>query len=1019
MVKFLLHRPIAVCMATLAFCLLGILAYGHLGQTLLPNIPIPELTVYLSVPGQSAESVEQSLVTPLRNQLMQVGGLEDINTTSDNGRGVIKMRFRFSKNIDKAFIETNEKIDRMWGSGATKGVSRPMVVKTSASDIPSMTVVVTLRNGGDDRSFDQLCELVSRVIKFRLEQLDEVAVADVGGLRNTSVILHTDDEKLRSAGLTPAALASVIKSNNTQIASITVRDGYYKHNLIVDNSLTSAEEIARLNLKHNGRIYSISDFCTVEKEPDMNSGVQQWNGLPALTINIIKKEEGNNESLRKNVEATLRSFSRQYPELEFETVKNQTELLDYSIFSLQQNIVLGFVLMFLVAMLLIGNLHTPVVTGISMAVSILLTFLAFYIFGISINIVSLSGLLLVIGMMIDNSLIASENIRQHEAAGHGLLESCARGTSEMITPMLSSTLTTVAVFAPLIFMSDVAGALFSNQAYSIIIGLGASYVTAIILLPVIYLITRRALSRIENDSREWKITRRLNSWLFGAYEGCFSMFFNHRAKVMAAVLLLSLLLGVAGIFLRKEYFPATDQTAAEVLIDWNENIPVSENLRRIEPLLSLSAQHKVLATAGIPGYLLGSAVTSENQAELFIETHNTDSIRAVAGRIVRYLKAGYPEASVSVKACDNVFTKIFDVEKPSVYIRARDITGVKNHSRQSLQALHGTVAELTGVHFEPIPFQQELAIAINQRKAETYGVRIDEIYNAIESSLKGTDAGMINTQSELNPIVITPHSRSLSDVLAHSMLNIGNQRVALSEFIELRPMTALKQHVSDNQGRYYQFTLQEGVDGNAVADAINDAFANGVAGKWQLSVWGNWFESRELMRSLALILLVALLLMYFILCAQFESFTQPLIILTEIPIDIALALGALYLTGGSLNLMSGIGIIASCGVVINDSILKLDEINRLRRGGMPLLDAIHTAGRRRLKAIVMTTLTTVLAMVPVFFTHDIGSQLQQPLALTIIVTITGGTLVSLFFVPLVYYFIHRHEENKEYIHNPV
>ena len=485
MVKFLLQRPIAVLMAFTACFIVGLVTYFTIPVSLLPDIAIPEITIQVSGQNTSARELENTVVKPIRQQLMQVAALRDIHSETRDGAGIIRLSFDFGTNTDLAFIEVNEKIDAAMNY-LPREIERPRVIKASATDIPVFCLNLTLKTGDSEAAFLDLCQFAESVIKRRIEQLPEVAMVDITGMMKRQLQIVPDMKTLEMAGITLDDLESALNSNNIEPGSMTVRDGYYEYNIKFSTLLRTPEDVQNIYLHKNDRIFQLKDLAKVAVVPEKETGASLSNGKRAVTLAVIKQADENMDNMKEALQEVTAYFATVYPDIEFSVSRNQTELLDYTISNLKQNLSLGFIFICIVAILFLGDIKSPAVIGLSMVVSLIISFLFFYMFKMSLNIISLSGLILALGMMIDSSIIVTENIMQYRTKGYTLEEACNMGTSEVITPMLSSTLTTIAVFVPLVFMSGIAGAIFYDQAFAVTVGLMVSYFTGIMLLPVLY-----------------------------------------------------------------------------------------------------------------------------------------------------------------------------------------------------------------------------------------------------------------------------------------------------------------------------------------------------------------------------------------------------------------------------------------------------------------------------------------------------------------------------------------------------
>lgn len=674
MVKFLLQRPIAVLMAFTACFIIGLVTYFTLPVSLLPDIAIPQITVQVTGENSSARELENTVVAPVRRQLLQVTGLREIKSETCDGAGVIRMEFDFGVDTDLAFIEVNEKIDAAMNS-LPKETIRPKAIKASATDIPVLYLNLTLKNDRpyedtDEQRFLNLCELAENVVKRRIEQLPEVAMADITGVPGRMLQIVPDAEKLAITGITVEDIEQVLEANNAEPGSMLVRDGYYEYNIRISTLLRTPEDVENIYLRKNDRIMQLKELCKVAVVSQKEQGLSVAQGKRAVTLAIIKQGDENMDVMKARLKETMDYFASIYPDVDFRVCRNQTELLDYSISNLQDNLAQGFLFIFIVAVLFLGDVRSPIVIGISMVTSIVITFFFFYFCKVSLNVISLSGLILAVGMMIDSSIIVTENIAQYRERGYSLRRACAVGTTEMITPMLSSSLTTIAVFVPLIFMSGIAGAIFMDQAFSITVGLMISYVTGILLLPVLYLLFYRAGLRSKNV-----LSKRLSDWakndrLERFYDRGIDWVFSHKRLSLAMSFATLPMCVFFFYFMEKERMPKIEQNELVMRVEWNENIHVDENRRRVDGLLKRVDDRVTEHTAyvGMQDYILnGGSELSSTEAELYFKTEQPSDIAPLQAELDKAVKENYPSAVLTFSPPENIFEKLFVTGEAEVW----------------------------------------------------------------------------------------------------------------------------------------------------------------------------------------------------------------------------------------------------------------------------------------------------------------------------------------------------------------
>lgn len=1021
MIKFLIQRPIAVLMAFTACFIIGLVTYFTLPVSLLPDIAIPQITVQVTGENSSARELENTVVAPVRRQLLQVAGLREITSETRDGTGIIRLEFDFGVNTDLAFIEVNEKIDAAMNS-LPKEAERPKAIKASATDIPVLYLNMTLKNASpyeemDEQQFLTLCELADNVVKRRIEQLPEVAMADITGIPGRMLQIVPNQEKLAVTGITIADIESALAANNVEPGSMLVRDGYYEYNIRIATLLRTPEDVENIYIRKGELLMQLKDLCSVAVVSQKEQGLSVAGGKQAVTLAIIKQSDENMDDMKARLKETTDYFAALYPEIEFEVCRNQTELLDYTISNLKDNFTIGFLLIFIVAIYFLGDVRSPIVIGLTMTVSVVVTFALFYLFGVSLNVISLSGLILAVGMMIDNSIIVTENIAQYRERGYSLRRACVAGTTEVITPMLSSSLTTVAVFVPLIFMSGIAGAIFMDQAFSIAAGLLVSYITGIMLLPVLYLLFYSMGIRGKGLLAKQFDNSLKNGWLERAYNAGIDWVFSH--KVLSVGMTVATLPLCVFLFLHidKERMPEIEQSELVMRIEWNENIHVDENRRRVDDLTRKIESRVVEHTAyvGIQDYILnGGSELSATEAELYFKTEDPDDIAPLQEALAREVKARYPLAVIAFSPPETIFEKLFVTGEADVVAQLHPDNRSQAPDPARLQQLEADIVLRTGCTTEGIAFRNQISLVIDRERLLLYNVSYNELTRVLRTAFKGNRVSTLRSYQQYLPIGIAGEERSINSILQTSLVQtLPNSRgetshIPLSSLVRVASSEDLKSITAGKNGEYIPISFFDVEDAPQLMSDVEHTVRE--ADGWEVDFAGSFFSNRKMIGELTVILLVSILLMYFILCAQFESFLQPFIVLVEIPIDIAFALASLWMCGHTLNLMSAIGIIVTCGIVVNDSILKLDSINELRKAGTPLMEAIHTAGLRRLRAIIMTSLTTIVSMVPLLFSSDMGSALQKPLAIAMIGSMLLGTLVSLFIIPLIYWFIYRKKE---------
>ncbi|MBS1447415.1 MAG: efflux RND transporter permease subunit, partial [Odoribacter sp.] len=753
--------------------------------------------------------------------------------------------------------------------------------------------------------------------------------------------------------------------------------------------------------------YQIKDLAQVKEVPQGQIGFVKSDGKSALTLAIVKQADARMSDLKKEIHQLTETFRKDYPHIDFTITRDQTALLDYSIDNLTQNLLVGILLACLVIFFFMQDFRSPLLITLTIPISLIITLLCMFVTRISLNVISLSGIVLGVGMMVDNSIIVIDNITQKWDKGEKLKTAVIKGTNEVFTPMLSSVLTTCSVFIPLIFMSGISGALFYDQAMAVTIGLFSSLAVSLIVIPVYYY---RFYKKQEKRSRNRFLSRFHLMDYEKIYENGLKWIFRH--QVLTWGILIGMIAGSCGIYLviEKRKFPPITQNDLLLNIEWNKRINAVENERRtsrltdhLKPLLS---QYTVMA--GSQKFLLShTKENSVSEAIVYLKTVHPDSIPVLKEKIRSYLENNYPEALYSTESSGNIFDMIFAEKEPTLVARIRSINGKSPEPDLLNQLLRSIRDKLPSIHIEPVAWQEVVQLLTQPDLMTLYGIDYNRLFYKLKSAFNENRIFYMNEGEYSIPVLLGEEEKTLQHILRTTTVkNDAGIDIPLSLLLRENRINDLKNIISGAEGEYYPLQLE--VKEKNIPDITRQITAVVAADRnFEVSFSGSYYSNREMIKELSAILVVSLLLLYFILAAQFESLIQPLIILSEIGIDLFGALFLLWICGSSINIMSMIGIIVMCGIVINDSILKVDTINRLRKEGKGLLKAILMAGNKRLKPIIMTSLTTILAILPFLFTGNLGADLQFPLSLAIIGGMTVGTIVSVYFIPLGYYYIYK------------
>ncbi len=1001
----LIKRPVAVTMVALTVVVLGVASIFRLPVSLIPDVDIPYVTVQISAQDMSARELDESVVRPLRRQLVQLSGLSDLVCRSGDGFAVIRLSFSHDSNLDYLFIEVNEKIDRAMPS--LPKIDRPKVMKVSASDIPAFYINVSNEDdNASEEDFARLGRFVEGVICKRIEQLDPVAMVDVSGCADEEIIIVPDSEAIGAMGLSPADFENIITSADVRLGSLSVRDGQYRYNVKFRSSLYDLEDIGNIRFSCTGKLFALKDVAAMQMRSSRSGGLVRSNGRDAVCLAVIKQSDARMSDLKASVSTLTRQLAADYPGMRFEITRDQTALLDYSIRNLLQNILFGLLFATVVIFLFMRDFRSPALVCLTIPLALVFSMAVFYAAGLSANVISLSGLLLGVGMMTDNTVILIDNITARWQRGDALADSVIGGTKEVVSPMLSSVLTTCAVFIPLVFMNGMVGSLFRDQALAVTIVLLTSYLVTITVIPVYYYIwyrrengfhPSRLLSGLSLHGKMEKAEEKAVLWLMG------------HGAVPWIVLGVSLCGAVICLCLMpKSQLPPLTETETVFRIDWNEQVSVEENTGRVAILEQAVRDLSVQTTSlvGIQQFLLShSGEQGASEASIYLKCSSPEDLLSAKAALVSAIRKLRDGAACSFSPAENIFDVVFGHNGPELSVRLRPVSSSLKLENLNI-ALNDIRKALPDVTIAPVGVKTDMLFVADPELMALYGVSYDELASVLRRAVRKNRLFDLVQGSRVVPVLTGSGDKSLAETLESTWLVREDRSVPVSLLMRQTYAEDFKSIMSGAEGVYYPLDLD--IPSDEVTSAMQTIrTVVEERGDFDVTFGGAWFKSRETVGELLEIFVIALILLYLILASQFESLTQPLLVMSEIVVDVFASLLVLSLTGISLNIMSLIGLVVISGIVINDSILKVDTINRLRMEGMPLKQSVLEAGRRRMKAIIMTSLTTVLAVVPFLNRGNIGDDLQYPMSVVIIAGLTVGTLASLLLLPALYYSVYN------------
>lgn len=786
MLRTLLRRPIAVTMTLIAIVTLGVLAFQRIPVSLMPDIDVPRIVVQMSAQGSSAREIEQQIVSPMHQQLSQVSGLKSIESTSRTDAGIITLTFDPGSDMSLLFIEVNEKIDRAM-SYLPKDMERPKAMKIGAMDIPAFYVDIT---GGKP---EQTSRLIRNVISKRLEQLPEVAMVDYSGMVGTQITILPDEMKMRALGISNSDIEKAISDNNIVLAALSIRNGIYRYSIHFDSQIISVHDIEDIYLQIEGRLLQLKDICKVEESAAERKGSVTSDGHNAITMAVIKQSDAQMSSLQSRVDTLMSDLGKDYPELKFNITRDQTQLLSYSMSNLEWNLILGIITASVVLFLFIGGWRLPLLVVISIPISLILTLLCFYLMDISLNIISLSGLILGVGMIVDNAIIVIDNIRQKgKATDNNIVDA----VKEVIMPMFSSVLTTCSVFIPLIFLSGTAGALFYDQAMGISIALFCSLAVAALVVPVYYFLLCKKHKML--SKKKSTIADKLNIRLSRYYESGMRYTLRHSKQMLVFFSVCIVAIVVLFPYLRKERMPEIAHDDALITIDWNAGITPEENNRRMAELLKEVKPFLETSTTMVGGqdFILSHTknITS-SEAVCYLKCKSADELDEATQKMQKYIGIYYPNAKIETGLAANIFDMIFSTEEPDLQVRLHRRDGGRPAVELTKMVTDSLRAHFPQLGIQPVSTELYIKYTADAEQMAYYKVSYQQLYSRLKELLGSNSIYDINSGGESVPVVIGNNGKDAKVLLSNTIRNADGIDIPISYLVR-------EQHADDYKHLY-------------------------------------------------------------------------------------------------------------------------------------------------------------------------------------------------------------------------
>jgi hydrophobic/amphiphilic exporter-1 (mainly G- bacteria), HAE1 family len=1048
-------RPVTVCMVTIAAMLFGSISLDRLGLTLLPELTYPTLTIRTEFDGAAPAEVEEQVTRRIEQRVGVVNGVRKMHSISAAGQSDVILEFRWGADMDMASIEVREKLDLV---RLPIELDKPALLRLNPNLDPIYRFSLTLETA-DAASVDALQSLrryADEFLKRKLDAVPGVAATIVAGGFEDEVAVFVDQSKLAQLDLTVAELGQKLQATNVNLSGGTLEDGAQEYLVRTLNQFDTIEDIrSTIIFQRGGQIIRLGDVAEVKEGQKDRDAIMRVNGLQAIEVSLYKEGDGNTVEVAANIRAEIERLTKNLGEgMVLTPIYDQSEFIESAISEVQLAAFQGAGLAVLVLFLFLKQIRVTLIIAVTVPASVMMTFAMMRLFDISLNVMSLGGIALAVGMLMDNAIVVLENIARRREQGESLRQASETGGAEVSGAVLASTMTTIAVFLPLAFVEGIAGQLFKDQALTVTFALLASLILAVTLIPMLSALGAQSEAAVAPSAaskpEQRQVVRRIfGGFLRGVY-GVLGLALSALRLILRPVMLgfdllyAALAQGYAQLLVRALQSPATTILISVVLLVSSglllnrlalELIPnISQGEFQVS--LELPPGTRIESTDALIEKVQQGLQDAESVARTYSVAGTGGRMDASAvsggenlGRITVVLapdESGTKEARVMQqvrRVLDDEPALKYSLERPQFFtfstpleieVTGTDLDGIRSvaESLVSLMTRSGSFSDVESTILSGYP---ELQIEFDQDRIAALGLTVPQVAARVVDKVKGNvpteftfqdkkidirlrvDEGARDSKADIENLIVNPESseqvrlktvaKIFEAVGPADIQRLGQQRVGI---VRANPIGT---------------DLAEGA---AIVEQLLDEIPHPLGIKSH--VGGQSEEMAASFNSLAFALLLALILVYLVMASLFESLLHPFVIMFTIPLAGIGAVLALVLTNTPVSVVVFIGGILLVGIVVNNAIVLVDRVNQFRRqSGYTKLDALVAGTNERLRPIMMTTLTTVLGLLPMALGFGEAAELRTPMAVTVIGGLMMSTLLTLVVIPVVYLVLDRTE----------
>ncbi len=1013
-------RPIAVTMVVLIFVVIGLYSLSMLPMELMPEMEMNYALVYTSYSNAGSSEVESLVTKTIEGAISSVSGIDTVQSQSSEGSSVVMASFAAGTDMDKAVNDMEDNIDLI-EDYLPENCQEPLVMKLDTSMMPSAMMSISY----EGYDLIQTKQFVEDNLQSQLESVDGVASVSIAGARDRIIEVQVDPEKLYGHNISVSSIASSIAAQNMNMPAGTTEGMNKSMAVRALGKFTSVKDIENVPLNTStGQLIYLKDVATVEDTYSDYSNYARLNGEDAISVTVTAESDANTVDVVNGVIDALEKVKAKNPKLTYNMTMEQASFIEDAISSVASNAITGALLAIIVLLLFLGNIKTSLVIGVTMPVSVITTFIDMYFSGMSLNVVSLGGLALGVGMLVDNSVVVIENIYKRKSdLGENAETSAIKGAGQMISPVIASVLSTCIVYVPVLFIDNMVAVMFKQLAFSIIFSQLSSLIVTFLIIPMFTSKMEDGEKRTEKLAFIVEPFEKMMNYLYGRYKIALKKVLGQCRKTLAvvmAVFVLSLVvLGTLGMTL----MPSTDEGTITVIIsmpqgtkaqDTNElSLKVEDKIKEHEDV------ETIFSNVGSSGAM--SSITGAGANSSSITITLSDSRRKTTDDIaqeIRQLLKDIAGAEISVATSNTAMSGMTSDEITFEFAGIDDeqLEEFVKNAEEILSKVNGVAETETSLS----DTKSEARIKIDSARAANYGFNTATLSGLVQSVLDDTTASRYTENgSEYDIKIVYPDEyvrnyNELKNLQIKSPMGVWVSLSDIAAVVVEQGQTTLtrvdQKRVVTLTGKLYDANM-----GDVKADFEKLIYEDGIPEGIAINTSGTYEIMMEAMSSLLIAILLGILLMYFVMAAQFESLKQPFIILFTIPLCLIGVVLALVVTRSPLSVVGCIGILMLTGIIVNNAIVLIDYANTLRRENprLPMDDLMIQAGIARMRPILMTSLTSILGFMPMAMSNSGGAAMMQPLAVVLIGGLFVGTLLTLFVIPVVYKIFETRKRNKK------